>query len=273
MGDGAAKGDARGLVRPSQARDAFGLDRFAPPPPLDRHVDRFWRTEWHLSAPFVQSIVTFPVVNLVVQSDGSAVVSGVQRHNDERRLEGDGWALGAMFRPAGFRPFAAAAMSTYVDARLPASEVLGTGFDEIVERVVAAEGAPAAVAAMADFLLARAPSEPAVGEELSTLIETAVAEDPPVTRVDELARRFGVSVRSLQRLFAEHVGVSPKVVLHRYRVQAAGEAARDPARSWTDEAQRLGYADQAHLTVDVSRHFGAPPATYARGESAAENDD
>ncbi len=260
--------EARGLVRPSQADDAFRIDRFPAPPPLDRFIDRFWRTEWHLREPFVQSIVTFPVVNLVIQADGSAMVSGVQRHNDERALDGDGWALGAMFRPAGFRPFVAAPLSTYADQRLPAAEVFGPAFDEVAAAVVGAEGGPAAVAALSQFLLERAPTETTPGEALSDLVETAVAEQPPVTRVDDLADRAGVSARSLQRLFAEHVGVSPKVVLHRYRVQAAGEAARDPARSWTDEAQRLGYADQAHLTADLSRHFGAPPATYARGEAA-----
>ncbi|MEL7157311.1 MAG: DUF6597 domain-containing transcriptional factor, partial [Actinomycetota bacterium] len=152
--------ESQGLVHPATALDHFRLERHPVEPPLDRVLDRFWRTEWRLAEPFVQSIVTFPVVNFVIQSDGSAVVSGVQRRNDERRLEGAGWALGAMFRPAGFRPFVSTPASAFTDRRLPAHEVFGPAVEALVRDVVADDGGPSAVMALARFLSERLPAQP-----------------------------------------------------------------------------------------------------------------
>lgn len=255
------------IVRPSDALEHFTLARWAPDPPIDRLVDRFWKTAWDLPEPFVQTIVTYPAVNLVFQADGSATVSGVQQRNAHQRLEGEGWALGVMFRPGGFRPLVDVSMSSIVDQQIPANELFGSEMEAVAEAVVAEVYDDRQLGVIVAFLAPRFPDETTVGERLSELVETAVVDRPPVTRVAELADRCGVSMRTLQRLFAEHVGVGPKLVLDRYRVQAAAEAALAPAKSWVDVATELGYADQAHLISDFSAVFGAPPAAYARQES------
>ena len=260
--------DLRAIVRPARGLEHFTLERFVPEGRTGRFVDRFWRTGWDLPTPFTQVIVAFPVVNLVVQSDRTITVTGVQRRRDERHLEGAGWALGAMFRPAGFRALAEAPMTTLAGRRIPAEEVFGPAASELADHVVDAADDQARVAAFTAFLADRLPDGPTVGEELSDLVEAAVSGHRPVTRVSELARTHGTSVRTLQRLFAEHVGVGPKAVLDRYRVLAAAELARTPPSSWADAAARLGYADQAHLTADLTATFGAPPAAYARAEAA-----
>src|SRR5690606_10297793 len=134
--------------------------------------------------------------------------------------DGDGWALGAMFRPGGFRPLVDVPMRSLVDQRVPGAELFGAAADALATAIVHATGDGERVALFERFLLERLqperlPSEPTVGEQLSDLVERAVAGDRPVTRSTELAQRFGVSTRTLQRLFAEHVGVGPKVMLDR----------------------------------------------------------
>jgi AraC-like DNA-binding protein len=260
--------DLRGIVRPSAAREKFSLQRWAPDPPLDRFIDRFWKTAWDLDEPFTQPIVTYPAVNLVFQADGSAVVSGIQTHNDGRRIEGKGWALAAMFRLGGFAPFSDRNLAALVDQRVPAAELFGPGVISLADQIVHASTDDHRLKLFSDFLTQRAPTTHTPGEDLSDLVEAAVTNSPAVTRVADLATRAGMSVRTLQRLFHQHVGVGPKLVLERYRLQAAGEAARQPVRSWSDVAHQLGYSDQAHLTSDVSKAFGQPPATYARAERA-----
>ncbi len=244
----------------------FTLHNWAPDPPLDRFVNRFWKTRWSLPEPFVQTIVTHPVVNLVVQADGSAVISGVHRNNDSRRLDGDGWALGAMFRPGGFRPFMREPLTSLTDRRVTANEVFGAAGDQLAAAIVSAATDTERIALLTDFLLARAPTAPTVGEQISELVEFASLCRPVITQVSELARRHGVSQRTLERRFGEHIGVSPKWVLDRYRLHATAGAALKPVTSWADVAQDLGYSDQAHLTSSFSQAFGTPPATYARRE-------
>jgi AraC-like DNA-binding protein len=83
-------------------------------------------------------------------------------------------------------------------------------------------------------------------------------------RVDQLADGLGLSVRRLQRLFAEYVGVTPKWVLRRARLhEAAARADRGVGIDWAALAADLGYADQAHLTRDFTAVVGAPPGRYA----------
>lgn len=265
--------EARAIVRPSEAFQRFTYQAWRPDAPLDRVVNRFWRTAWDLPEPFTQTIVTHPAVNVVVQADGSITVTGVQHANDERVLTGSGWALGALFRPGCFRAVHDVPMSDLVDQRLPGLDVFGPDADVLAHAVVAAPSVEHALASFAAFLAARVPSEETPGERLAALVEKACSEEPPVTRADELARRAGVSQRTLQRLFAQHVGVSPKWVLDRYRVHAVAGQALAPATSWSDVAQRLGYADQAHLTSDFSAAFGMPPAAYARAEAASTASD
>jgi transcriptional regulator GlxA family with amidase domain len=74
----------------------------------------------------------------------------------------------------------------------------------------------------------------------------------------------GLSARTLQRLFADYVGVSPKWVMRRARLHEAAEHADsgEPV-DWACLASDLGYADQAHLTRDFTFTIGIPPTRYA----------
>lgn len=260
-------GDERAIVRPADAREHFSLDTWSPEAPLDRFVARFWKTAWALDEPFTQAIVGYPAVNLVVQADRSITVTGPQHHNDERRLEGNGWAFGARFRAGGFRPFVAVRAAELTDRRLPASELFGGAVAGLADAVVDATTDDERLRLLVTFLRDRTPAGPTDGERLSDLLEQAASELPPVTRVAALADRLGVSVRTLQRLFLEHVGIGPKWCLDRARVHAVSARTGTSVSSWADVAHELGYADQAHLTSSFSSVFGAPPVAYVRGES------
>ena len=97
-----------------------------------------------------------------------------------------------------------------------------------------------------------------------------IQRDPSVARVDALAAAVSTSVRSLQRLFAEHVGVGPKWVIRRYRLHEITERMSEGIGiDWAALAADLGYADQAHLTRDFTDLFGEPPTAYARRYPAA----
>jgi AraC-like DNA-binding protein len=95
-------------------------------------------------------------------------------------------------------------------------------------------------------------------------VAARIADDRSLTRVDQLVGEIGPSLRQLQRVFSEYMGVSPKWVLQRYRLLDAAErvAAGMPVR-WADLALDLGYADQAHFIRDFKKLIGRSPADYA----------
>jgi transcriptional regulator GlxA family with amidase domain len=91
----------------------------------------------------------------------------------------------------------------------------------------------------------------------------AVESTPGLTQVEELAATAGISVRSLQQLFSEYVGVSPKWVIRRFRLhEAADRLAQGADIDLAALAQGLGYFDQAHFTSDFRRLVGKSPGRY-----------
>jgi AraC-like DNA-binding protein len=106
------------------------------------------------------------------------------------------------------------------------------------------------------------PERDPVAEQVAALVSRITA-DPGLRRVDQLAVASGMTARSLQRLFADYVGVSPKWVMRRARLHEAAERADsgEPI-DWALLAADLGYADQAHLTRDFTATIGISPTRY-----------
>jgi AraC-like DNA-binding protein len=257
--------DSRGIIDPAAGLTKFRLDRYPPSADVGRFVDRYWVVSWDLrdDEPFTQQVFAHPVVNIVFAEEGP-LIHGVTTRIGERKLEGAGRALGIMFRPAGFRPFLGRALSTITDRAVPIAEVLGPEALDLARTVDAASDGAELTAAADGFLAARVPGARQPSETSTELVEHAAA-DPSLTRVDALAALAGVGVRQLQRRFADHVGVSPKAVIRRYRLyEAAERAARGDGVDWAALAAELGYADQAHLIRDFSSAIGTTPERYAR---------
>jgi transcriptional regulator GlxA family with amidase domain len=99
---------------------------------------------------------------------------------------------------------------------------------------------------------------------INTVVEQ-IAADRTITRVAEIAERINVSPRTLQRLFGQYVGVSPKWVIQRYRLlEAADQLASNSYIDLPGLAHTLGYFDQAHFINDFRATIGSTPAEYAR---------
>ncbi|WP_236567689.1 MULTISPECIES: helix-turn-helix transcriptional regulator [unclassified Nocardiopsis] len=254
--------DARGILDPEFGLTRFRLDRYAPSAKAARFVDRYWLASWDLTGrePHTQRVLAHPVVNLVF-TGGTATVHGPSTGVTSRLLEGRGWALGVMFRPAGFRPLARGPMSALVDAVLPASRLLdGSPVFASPDRTTD----PAALRAELDRVLGGLLPDARHPAEETRDIAERVAADPSTVNVSGLARREGVTVRSLQRRFGDHLGLGPKTVIRRYRLYEAAERARRGAPvSWGALAAELGFSDQAHLTREFTALLGTPPARYA----------
>ena len=272
--DGSGLGPPRGVLRSSGAVGHFTLDRVGPAPELDTLVECYWNVRWDQRGlpAREQQVLAHPQVHLVFEQP-EARVYGVDRGLFVRRLEGRGQVLGIKFRPGGFRPFWGRPVQELADRVLSAAEVfdgaavLGDGAEPVAEanrRILALDSLPA-MAALADaFLLARLPAADPRVAEVTAMVGLAAA-DHGIVRVEQLAARCGVSARTLQRLFAEYVGVGPKWVLRRARLQQAALLADAGTVDWPLLAAELGYADQAHLTRDFTAVVGRPPTRYTAG--------
>ncbi|MGH3587408.1 MAG: helix-turn-helix domain-containing protein, partial [Pseudonocardia sp.] len=85
--------------------------------------------------------------------------------------------------------------------------------------------------------------------------------------IERIARVAGVSARSLQRYFREHVGVPPREYLQTVRLarvhhelRAAG--ARDV--TVTEVALRWGFTHVPRFAAAYRKHYGVPPSVTLR---------
>ncbi|MEO8751570.1 MAG: AraC family transcriptional regulator [Casimicrobiaceae bacterium] len=78
-------------------------------------------------------------------------------------------------------------------------------------------------------------------------------------RIAGLARRLGVSSRTLQRRFLDGVGLTPKRFARIARMQQGLRLLALPEASAASVAHTLGYADQAHLTRELMALAGVRP--------------
>ncbi|MEO5876899.1 MAG: helix-turn-helix domain-containing protein, partial [Streptosporangiaceae bacterium] len=214
----------RGVLRPDEHAARVDLTRHEPGPAVSRFVEYYWLVRWHVDEPYDSRILSHPNVHLAFES-GGPLVYGVDRGLFVRRLEGSGQALGVKFRPGGFRPFAHGSVTGLTDRRVAAADFFGPGILEVNEAVLAALAE--------EFLAPRLPSDPdPLFENVAAMVGRMLTE-PTGFRVDEAAAALHLSTRTLQRLFAEYVGVSPKWVLRRARLQkAATRADRGDTIDW-----------------------------------------
>lgn len=79
-------------------------------------------------------------------------------------------------------------------------------------------------------------------------------------RVADLAHSLGLSKRTLERRFVDHIGATPKKVARVIRLRnAILRKARLPG--WADVAQAVGYYDQSHMIHDFLELYGMTPET------------
>jgi AraC-like DNA-binding protein len=258
-------GIGRGVLRQAAAAGQFELLRREPAKDVSRYVEFYWIVRWDLRGrpPHEQKVLSHPNVHLVFEAPASAVY-GVQRGVFERRLEGAGHVFGVKFRPGAFRPLFGAPVADLADRAVPATELFGPAVAETERAVLGTSDVAVMTEEAEGFLRGLLPEPDPVADQVAAIV-ARITDTPSLLKVDEIAAEQGLSVRSLQRLFAEYVGAGPKWVLRRARLhEAATRAEQGVGIDWADLAADLGYSDQAHLTRDFTAAVGVPPARYSR---------
>jgi AraC-like DNA-binding protein len=270
VGAGRPAAMGRGVLRPDLAAARFSLTRAAPSDPLAPFVDNYWIVRWDLRGQpsHEQAILPHPNVNLVFEASGAGIY-GVDRSLFARRLSGRGKALGVRFRAGCFRPFWGAPISQLSDRVVPSVRVFGPLAEKTRQEIMLAESDAEMVSHAESLLFSALPEPDPVAEQVARLV-ALITSDSSLQRVDQLSGVSGLSVRSLQRMFADYVGVSPKWVMRRARLhEAALRADSGEPVDWAALASDLGYADQAHLTRDFTATIGVPPRRYAAAPLSA----
>jgi transcriptional regulator GlxA family with amidase domain len=88
--------------------------------------------------------------------------------------------------------------------------------------------------------------------------------DRPLT-VSAIARRAGVTARTLEKIFAQAIGETPGAYYLRLRLSAARRLVVDTAVPMADIAARTGFSSAAAFSRAFSHAFGEAPVRVRRG--------
>lgn len=260
-------------VEHAHLRDERGFSppvrRFAPAPDLASVIRRHWLPVWSLppGSSTVQRVLQYPVCLVVVAHDYARVV-GPASGLSTTELTGAGWAAGVMLQPAAGALLLDGPV-TLVDQFCDLGSVTTLDGPALVAAVRAAMGpAPTdpqrqaeAVRLLEESLRGLLPVDEE-GHLVNAIVEYVEGE-PLVQRVSQLCEKFAISERSLQRLTARRIGLSPKWLIQRRRLQEAAQRLTCPSPDLARVAVDLGYADQAHFGRDFRAVTGLTPGQFA----------
>jgi AraC-like DNA-binding protein len=264
----------RGVLRPAETARVAGLRRDAPvSPTLAPFVERYWSVRWDRTGqpPFRSEVLSHPSVNVSIESGSeprfgvtlpAVLVHGVITRRFSVDLVGVGRVTAAKFRPGGYVAFGGRQPPR--NGVSPLGSELGLDADGLRDAVLSMADDDARAGVLDAVLAPLAPEPPPTYLELLALLDRMI-DDRSLVRVEQVAALAAVSVRSLQRTFAHFVGVSPKAVLARYRLQdAAATIDADTDIDLAELAASLGWFDQAHFSRDFRAVVGMPPSAYLR---------
>lgn len=264
----------RAVVRPEPLTETIVREVVAPTGALVGWVEQVWSLAWSRPVPRdLSALIAHPTHHLTVEAGPpdevrhghalpAALLHGVVTERFAPDLPAHGWVVGLHLAPGAIYDLTGIAAHRHT-GRVALVESLWPGWDFTPVWEAAGPAARAhALTAVAQRRFAEA--RPSADGLRARAVEHRVRTDATVRTVEQLAASEGISVRTLQRLCRDHLGVTPRWLLRRARVLDAHELFTTTDLGAAEIAQRLGYCDQAHLTRDYTRIAGTPPVRLRR---------
>lgn len=169
--------------------------------------------------------------------------------------------LGIQFKPGGAFPFLPVPVSELNEQCIGLDDILGRQANQLREQLLACPAPHAKFAVIERWLLSRlrgaSEPHPAVDFAISRFL------DGPSSKVSDLLQPIGYSQRHFNQLFANRVGLTPKLFLRVRRFQRAIALVGTRAHiEWSDVALDCGYYDQSHFVHDFRSFSGITPGSY-----------
>ncbi len=172
--------------------------------------------------------------------------------------------LGVHFKPAGAFPFLGALATEVTDTHADLADLWGRPVNQLRERLCDALTPRHRFQIIEEVLTGRLRCSPK-GHDA---VETALNKFGPSgtgASVRDVARDVGLCQRQFRKVFADQVGLTPKVfcrILRFQRVRTMADQIEKP--DWARIASSCGYFDQSHLINDFQEFSGFSPTEYLR---------
>jgi AraC-like DNA-binding protein len=176
------------------------------------------------------------------------------------------WVAGVRLRKGVLPLLTRLPASDFTNRTVPARDVFGSAGAGLRERLEAVAGPAEVARVVSAFLADELAGCPAPDPRIDA--GAGQSRHPAARRVRELAARAGTGERSLRRLYADGVGLSPVCTLRIERMHRALALALAGAGGWARIAARSGYSDQSHMIHEFRTLLGETPRRFVGRRSA-----
>jgi len=240
--------------------------QFDPHPALMPYIDAYWIAKGDSSGPNTERILPDGCIDIILNSGADCLTEentyllanrktyliGTMTRFKENLMNSGTNLIGIRFKPAGFSAFYDhSSVYKLTDETIEFNQKVAPDLENTVEYFTA----------YLDHFFLKILSKPK--RSLAPLI-TDIQDRHGQISVNTLADKYFTTVRQLQRHFNEYLGISPKEFINLVRYQSALDKIRNNTtnKSLAEIAFESGYYDHSHLTNEIKKYTGAPPAAF-----------
>jgi AraC-like DNA-binding protein len=193
------------------------------------------------------------------------------RRSEDLLLSGTLRVFHIHFTPTGFRALFGIPAHLIADSAEAAEAVLGPGVLELTERLLDAQNSAQLVALAERFLISRLPHVAHILVPIAAIARTLKQHHGSV-EIAQLAAMHSFTTRHLERVFREHIGVTPKTFARLARLSRALDLSQRSRNSdWAEIALAAGFYDQSHMVRDFRSLTGETPLGFIALRNRAAN--
>jgi AraC-like DNA-binding protein len=252
---------------------------YVPPPPLSDFVDRIWFSEGYVAAHKRERVLPNGSMALVInlREDRFRIYDG-ENHNRFEAFSGsivcgtrsepvvidspeDASLMGVHFKTGGGFPFFKFPASELCNTQVALDTLLGARSGWLREQLMEATTPESRFAIVERWLSAQAPGR--LVRHQAVKYALGQFSGSRARTVGEVTEEIGMSARRFIQVFAEEVGLTPKLFCRVQRFQNVIQSIdRQRGVDWAATASAYGYFDQAHFIHDFKALAGLNPTDY-----------
>lgn len=249
-----------------------------PPRALQPYIDRLWGWE-SAAAPVLPRLLPGTGAELMfhyrmplaidgppgLRCPGPASLLCVRSAPSQPIAAGPVGFISVRFRSGALRHFCPLPLAALRDEVIAAGDIWGAEGRAIAEQVALAAGHTERLALLLDWLAAclqrHGKRQPALEHAVRALYYSH-----RTVRIDALADSLGLSRRQLERLFCQHIGLTPKRFQRtaRFHLTVRDLLLGAPPDTLVTALDH-GFYDQAHFIHDFEHFVGEPPLRFLQG--------
>jgi AraC-like DNA-binding protein len=251
-----------GVLNVTSSAQHFDLRRYYPPKELQCLIEQFWFVDWDIPAgrSHTQENLPDPNFHLVIDQNRAKVIAPVSKKyvytmTGKAGIIGVKFNAGALFHLLEIEPSEILNTEIFVDALFDFSA------SQLVNALSVCDNDEQRVNTLTQYLRPVAKEPPTSLIKVRKLL-SLIKQGTDIYSVEELSTRAGMSIRSIQRLFKQYLGFSPKWLIRKYRLHHALELIETGELNVNDLIYLLNYSDQSHLINDFKSFTGTTPSQY-----------